>query len=547
MNGHAERLNRSLIEKARAMIIDSSIPKCFWGEAVRTAAYLLNRSPTTALENKTPYEMWNDKKPDLNNLRIFGSTAFLRKSKVSDKFDGKSLKCRMVGYGLQNTYRLWNDDLKCIKIGRDVIFDEQDMFKTQKSNNDNIVYIPAPVQEDKPIETVDSEKDSIDDLWEQEKDKTNREGKSESTSSSLPKRQSRPPAWHADYDTTYLAWALSAESFVSDVPLTYSDVMNNEYRNQWEQAMKEEMDAMVENKTWTLVDRPEGRKIINCRWVYKVKFENKKNICYKARLVAKGCAQKFGFDYTETYAPVANMVTIRTLLSIVNQKNLFLIQMDVKTAFLNGVLNEEVFMEQPEGYIQDKSKVCRLNKSIYGLKQAPRCWNRRFHEFITGQGYQQSESDNCLYIRSNDLSVSYLLLYVDDILLAGNAEKEISDIKHALCQEFRMKQDNTGMFLGMKIRWDKNNGVLQLDQRNYIDLLLNKFGLGECKPVKTPIEENVKIIIPTNTEKTSKPYREAVGCLMYLMIHTRLGFKIRLLYGLFNYNILFETNICIIK
>lgn len=159
------------------------------------------------------------------------------------------------------------------------------MFKTQKSNNDNIVYIPAPVQEDKPIETVDSEKDSIDDLWEQEKDKTNREGKSESTSSSLPKRQSRPPAWHADYDTTYLAWALSAESFVSDVPLTYSDVMNNEYRNQWEQAMKEEMDAMVENKTWTLVDRPEGRKIINCRWVYKVKFENEKNICYKARLV----------------------------------------------------------------------------------------------------------------------------------------------------------------------------------------------------------------------------------------------------------------------
>jgi len=107
------------------------------------------------------------------------------------------------------------------------------------------------------------------------------------------------------------------------------------------------------------------------------------------------------------------MVTIRTLLSIVNQKNLFLTQMDVKTAFLNGMLNEEVFMEQPEGYIQDKSKVCRLNKSIYGLKQAPRCWNRRFYKFITGQGYHQSESDSCLYIRSNDLSMLYLLLYVD--------------------------------------------------------------------------------------------------------------------------------------
>jgi len=100
--------------------------------------------------------------------------------------------------------------------------------------------------------------------------------------------------------------------------------MNNVHRYQWEQAMKEEMNAMVENKTWILVDRPEGRKIINCLWVYKVKFQNKKNICYKARLVAKGCAQKFGFDYHETYAPVANMVTIRTLLSLVSQKKSFL-------------------------------------------------------------------------------------------------------------------------------------------------------------------------------------------------------------------------------
>lgn len=279
------------------------------------------------------------------------------------------------------------------------------------------------------------------------------------------------------------------------------------------------------------MNRPGGRKVIKCRWVYKVKFENESNICYKARLVAKGCAQKFGFDYTKTYAPVANMVTIRTLLSIVNQKNLFLIQMNVKTAFLNEVLNEKVFMEQPKGYIQDKSKVCRLNKSIYGLKHAPKCWNCRFHEFIIGQGYHQSESDNCLYIRSNDLSTSYLLLYVDDILLAGNAEKEISDIKHAPYREFTMKQDSTGMFLGMKIKWDKDNGILQLDQSNYKDLLLNKFGLGECKPVKTPIEENVKIIIPKNAEKTSKPYRETVAYLMYLMIHIKpdLSFAVNLL------------------
>lgn len=137
---------------------------------------------------------------------------------MSDKFDGKSLKCHMVGYGVQNTYRLWNDDSKFIKTGCDVIFDEQDMFKTQNSNNDNTVYIPALVQGNKPV-LKDPETDSISDLWEQEEDKISHEGKSESTSSILLKRQSRPPAWHAEYDTTYLAWALSAESFVSDVPL----------------------------------------------------------------------------------------------------------------------------------------------------------------------------------------------------------------------------------------------------------------------------------------------------------------------------------------
>jgi hypothetical protein len=140
---------------------------------------------------------------------------------------------------------------------------------------------------------------------------------------------------------------------------------------------------------------------------------------YKARLVAKGYLQQLGFDYKQTYAPVANIITIRTLLCVINQKNLYICQLDVKTAFLNEQLDEEIYMEQPQGFVENSSLVCKLQKAIYGLKQAPKYWNRRFDTFITSQGFIRSESDNCLYIRGDKFVCTYLLLYVNDILLAG--------------------------------------------------------------------------------------------------------------------------------
>ncbi|VVC34357.1 Reverse transcriptase, RNA-dependent DNA polymerase [Cinara cedri] len=186
--------------------------------------------------------------------------------------------------------------------------------------------------------------------------------------------------------------------------------------------MQEEMDALIENNTWSPVPKPQNKQIINNKWIFKLKLDEEGNpLKYKARLVAKGYTQIKGFDYSDTYLPVVNIITIQTLLAIVNQRNIRLIQMNMTTAFLNGILEEELYMIQPDD--QENSLVCKLHKLLYGLKQSSNCWNKRFNNFICQQDLARSKSDQCLYVKLNDDNNLYLLLYVDDVLMAGNSMK----------------------------------------------------------------------------------------------------------------------------
>ena len=188
--------------------------------------------------------------------------------------------------------------------------------------------------------------------------------------------------------------------------------------------MDEEMQSHVKNHTWKLARLPKGKKAIGCKWVYAQKegFSSKNDICYKARLVAKSYAQKEGIDYNEVFSPVVKHSSIRILLALVAQFNMELVQMDVKTAFLHGDLEEEIYITQPNGFkVAGKENwVCKLNKSLYGLKQSPRQWYKRFDQFMIGQNYTRSNFDNCVYFRKlQDGSFIYLLLYVDDMLIAS--------------------------------------------------------------------------------------------------------------------------------
>ncbi|GFV79340.1 retrovirus-related Pol polyprotein from transposon TNT 1-94 [Trichonephila clavipes] len=187
--------------------------------------------------------------------------------------------------------------------------------------------------------------------------------------------------------------------------------------------MKEELESLSSNNTWVLANLPSDRKDIGNRWVFKVKQNADGTVQrLKARLVAKGLSQKFGVDFSETFSPVVRWDTIRTVLSIAAARKLKLGQFDIKTAFQYGDLSEDIYMAQPEEFSDSSGQVCKLLKSIYGLKQAPRCWNKRFKSFAENSGLKQSNCDPCLFF--NDEKSMYLIVYIDDRIIAADKEKQ---------------------------------------------------------------------------------------------------------------------------
>ena len=218
---------------------------------------------------------------------------------------------------------------------------------------------------------------------------------------------------------------------------TYKEAMKDVDAKLWKKAMNSELDSMKSNKVWEFVDLPEGIKPIGCKWVYKRKKNAEGKVeTFKARLVAKGYTQKAGIDYDETFSPVAMLKSIRILLSIAAALDYEIWQMDVKTAFLNGHLDESIYMVQPNGFVVkgQERKVCKLLRSIYGLKQASRSWNQRFDQAIKTFGFEQNVDEPCVYKRIKDGKVVFLVLYVDDILLIGNDVGNLSSIKLWLSQ-----------------------------------------------------------------------------------------------------------------
>lgn len=197
--------------------------------------------------------------------------------------------------------------------------------------------------------------------------------------------------------------------------------MNNSNNNEWFLAIQDEINSMHVNNTWDLMELPKGRKLVGVKWVYKLKTTVDGSKRYKARLVAKGFSQKYGQDYDEIFAPVVKITTLRTLLAVASHKNMFVRHIDVKTAFLNGIIDTEIYIKQPEGFVEPgkENLVCKLNRSIYGLKQSARCWNQRINDIFIKFGFRRGIADNCLYIKENKGDFIYVLIYVDDIIISS--------------------------------------------------------------------------------------------------------------------------------
>ncbi|RVW57872.1 Retrovirus-related Pol polyprotein from transposon RE1 [Vitis vinifera] len=283
------------------------------------------------------------------------------------------------------------------------------------------------------------------------------------------------------------------------------------------------------------------KEAIGCRWIYTVKYKADGSIeRFKARLVAKGYTQTYGIDYTETFAPVAKINTVRVLLSLAANLDWPLQQFDVKNAFLHGELSEEVYMDLPPGcMVSEKQcqKVCKLKKSLYGLKQSPRAWFGRFTKSMRAFGYRQSNSDHTLFLKKQHGKITTLIVYVDDMVVTGNDPEERKALQNYLSREFEMKDlGPLKYFLGIEV--SRSSEGIFLSQRKYALDLLQETGMSGCQPVNTPIEEGLKLCVEPNQVSTDKGrYQRLVGRLMYLA-HTRPDLAYALSVG-----ILFAKNV----
>jgi hypothetical protein len=282
--------------------------------------------------------------------------------------------------------------------------------------------------------------------------------------------------------------------------------------------MTEEYQSIIKNDVWEIVPRPKSKDVVSSKWLFKIKHVVDGSIeKYKARFVARGLSQKEGIDYEETFATVARYTLIRTIIALVAKMKWKLHQMDVKTTFLNGVIEEEVYIEQPQGFeVEDrKSHVCRLKKSLYGLKQAPRAWYGRIDSFLMSLGFTKSKEDSNLYFKIMDNEPVILLLYVDDLFLTGE-EKLIVECKQRLATEFEMK--DLGLmhyFLGLEV-WQSPERIF-LNQGKYTVEILKRFDMLECKSMNTPMEAKLKLLVDTSSDFIDATlYRQIIGSLMYL-------------------------------
>ncbi|PKA47383.1 Retrovirus-related Pol polyprotein from transposon TNT 1-94 [Apostasia shenzhenica] len=292
-------------------------------------------------------------------------------------------------------------------------------------------------------------------------------------------------------------------------------------QKEWQDAMKEEIHMIQKNKTWTLVPRPPGKQIIGVKWVYKIKYNSdgtvQKN---KARLVAKGFSQKAGEDYSETFAPVARMETIRILFAVAAMRRWIIHHLDVKSAFLNGMLEEDVYCNQPPGFEVDgeEDKVLKLHKALYGLKQAPRAWNAEIDRFFLQNGFQKSCNEATLYTLNQNGHILIISIYVDDLLVTGDDEGLIQNFKDQMKSKYEMSDmGQLRYFLGLEVH-QSSKGIF-ISQKNYIQNVLKRFRMNECKAIDTPLSTSDKLKKEDGApEANSEIYRSLIGSLLYVTI-----------------------------
>ena len=544
-NGVSERVNRTIMDRARAILAETGLPKILWMEIAAAVVYLKNRSPTRSLKGKTPYEAWFGRKPDLSHLKILGTPTYIHVPEEKRvKLDSHSHVGQLVGYGdTANQYRVWDHIRKDVVVARDVIFDEAlpasqpAILTSEPAVLDEIRVLPTPTfstvspapSDNSAAATITTAavEDNGNEPAEEEyipaasgtDDGVTIEGPRKGRGQRAPRYDQIDWSKPATKKTARLARAA-----VASEPSAFMEAINHPmHSKQWEQAILDEYNSLVKNKTWILTTLPAGRKAISCKWVFKHKTdENGDVVRFKARLVARGFSQIYGIDYMDTFAPVAKLASLRILLAIAAVEDLEIHQMDVVTAFLIPDLEEEIYMVQPEGFDGKEGLVCKLQKGLYGLKQSARIWNARLCQHLKSLGFQQSSCDPCIFI--NNASGVIIAVWVDDLIILGKDLSSIDKVKEGLRAEFEMKDlGELQYFLGIQVQRDRSKRQLHINQSGYINSILERFGMEDSKPAPTPIATGTTLYKAMDGDALVdlKPYQSLVGSQMYAMLCTR--------------------------
>ena len=333
-----------------------------------------------------------------------------------------------------------------------------------------------------------------------------------------------------DYCLSVAAQSLSATA-KSDYPKSYAEAMTRPDAQFYHEAACKEIDSLLENKTWVLAKLPPGRKVIGSRWVFLIKYKADGSVeRYKGRLVAQGFSQRPGLDFGETFASTVKWATLRAILAIAAYEDLEIESVDISSAFLNGDIDAEIYMKQPEGFTQGSGDdVLKLQKSIYGLKQAPRIWHDKLDSVLSEIGFKKVESDNSLWIYQKDDARIIIPVFVDDLTIVTKDKASITSVISHLEKNFKLRRlGGIEFLLGVKIRRDREKHSIHLSQRQYILDMLARYGFTDCSPVSTPMNPGTSLSeddcpsTPADFEEMRHvPYISAVGSLLYLAIATR--------------------------
>lgn len=549
-NGIAERKNRMLLETSRSIFLSARFPRHLRTEAVRTANYVRNRCGTRSLNLSSPYEALTGQKPDVSHFRVIGSTAFIfiPKELRGGKLQPTNYRAILVGYDEQSkAYRLYDPINQHIVISHQVQFLEHQLgnFHANHSPFTDVFaplfdsvgelavpllpqpafpeavedHIALPPQPDvQPVQNLDAPDDPIPEILDPPAEVMPIPA---AAVRRYPSRDRRPPSRHHSYyrtdDYTFVVESLEP---VCD-QISFSEALSH---IGWRAAMQEEFDSLLGTGTWELGPLPPDHHALSAKWVFKTKPDvDATRFRLKARLVARGFEQRSGIDFDETFAPVVKWSTLRSVIALSVALGWELHHMDIVTAFLNGILSEPIYMEQPPGFAVRGSEhlVCHLRRSLYGLKQSPRTWYQEIDSYLRDSGWTRSMADPNLYFLNQAGHILILMLFVDDLLITGSSPTQIQDMKALLAKKYKMKDlGAVKKYLGVEFDRTQSGGLF-LHLTNYTHDLVKEYHMQNCRQEFTPLPLGLTLDVDTATPAVDPSiYCRVVGKLIFLT-HTR--------------------------